>query len=87
MERPTREKMLLEEIESLRGRVDEVGAADRALFEENAVPKGGDDLERMSEWVRAVSCSIERMRVRSDNQSCDLRSFFGRRWEVGERGK
>ena len=87
MERPTREKILLEEIGSLRGRVDEVGAADRALFEENAVPKSGDDLERMSEWVRAVRGSIERMRIRSEDRSCDLRSFFGRRWEVGERGK
>ena len=86
-ERPTREKILLEEIGSLRGRVEEVGAADRALFDENAVPKGGDDLERMREWVRAVRGSIERMRNRCEGQSCDLRSYFGRRWEVGERGK
>ena len=86
-ERPTREKLLLEEIGRLRDRVEEVGAADRAMFEESAIPKGGDELERMKEWVRAVTGSMERMRNRSEDQSCDLRSYFGRRWEGSERGE
>ena len=40
-ERPTRERMLLEEIEDLKGRVEEVGASDRALFEGRTVPREG----------------------------------------------
>ena len=85
-ERPTRERMLLDEIEELKGRVAEVGASDRALFEGRAVPKSGEDLEQMREWVRAVRGAMERAKNSCGEQSCDLRSYFGRGWKESERG-
>ena len=77
-EQPRRERILLEEIESLRDRVAEVGAADRALFEESAVPKSGEDLERIREWICAVRGAMKRMKNSSGDGSWDLRSYFGR---------
>ena len=85
-ERPTKERCLLEDVRLLRGRIADIGASDRALFDERNVPRAGGDLERMEEWTRAVRGSIKRMESKNRAGHKDLKSYFGREWENNASG-
>ena len=79
VERPAKERCLLEEVGRLRERITEVRANDRGLFEERNIPKEGDDLARMKEWVRSVQGSIERSERIERATHRNIGSYFGRR--------
>ena len=54
----------------------EVGAANRRLFEKRNVPKPGDALDQMKQWVRSVENAILRRRRKEEKSNQKVREFF-----------
>ena len=51
--------MQWDEINELREKMMEVEARKRCLFDETHIPKEGDNLQNLENWVRAVVMSID----------------------------
>ena len=76
IELPARQKSAYESVERLRGMRTDVGVADRRLFKERNLPKPGDTLDQMKQWVWSVENEILRRGQEEDSSNRKVREFF-----------
>ena len=76
IELPAAEKAEYEAVERLREMRMDVGVGDRRLFEQRNVPKPGDALDHMKQWVRSVENAILRRRRDEKRSNRKVREFF-----------
>ena len=69
-------RKLMAEVEVLKMKRDEVGAADRGLFRTQNIPNAENGIDKIDQWVRSVRNSIERRRERDERSHRRIEEYF-----------
>ena len=69
-------RKLMAEVEVLKMKRDEVGAADRGLFRIQNIPNAEKGIDKIDQWVRSVRNSIVRRRERDERSHRRIEEYF-----------